>query len=164
MSVCPNCGFSEPIATQQDPPLHLKNTASDPWRQLTLLDVEIEGLHQLEQDRVSLKRKINSSSPILQLPSEISSEIFSAYLGGQSLQDDPESELESPLFLGRICSAWRELAWSIPSLWCSVDLNFEQRKINPLVVDQWLIRSHTLPLSIRILVRDGIFSVANVLD
>jgi hypothetical protein len=54
----------------------------------------------------------------------------------------------TPLLFGRICSAWRELAWSTPKLWSSMELDLENNKIDPILVNQWLDRSGSLPLSI----------------
>ncbi|KAJ7657387.1 hypothetical protein DFH06DRAFT_1473336 [Mycena polygramma] len=61
------------------------------------------------------------------------------------------SPATAPLLLGRICSAWRSIAFAMPSLWASLHIVFdfvvsnEERKA--AFVD-WLKRSGQLPLAI----------------
>jgi hypothetical protein len=160
--VCPNCGFSETNV----PELHLshpQNTVTtDPyaWQQLIDLESEITRvkamLHQLEQQQTRLKRQLNACrSPVLRLPPELTSEIFITYLADHDSEWDdliswPSRVLISttPLLFGQICSAWRELAWSTPKLWSSMQLDLENNKIDAVLVNQWLDRSTSLPLSI----------------
>ncbi|KAF5324573.1 hypothetical protein D9611_004226 [Ephemerocybe angulata] len=64
----------------------------------------------------------------------------------------------SPLYLGRICRAWRSIAWTTPSLWSAIDMKiptdhlFPNGGINADEVDlfeQWLQRAQDTPLSLR---------------
>lgn len=104
-------------------------------------------LHSLVQSQYHLKRELNArSAPILQLPPELLSEIFIIYASG-SVWSEWIRRHRSPLILGKVCNSWRELAWSIPKLWSSIWLELWRNK-DPALVDQWLVRSGKLPLSI----------------
>ncbi|KAG2029205.1 hypothetical protein BDR03DRAFT_1018745 [Suillus americanus] len=103
------------------------------------------------------------SPPIWRLPTEILSEIFLYCL--------PEDEhlvyasRLAPLLLTRICRQWREVAVSLPKLWCRLQLevgyddwprrafhldNWETRAFG---YDSWLKRSGGGPLSLRLTCR-----------
>jgi hypothetical protein len=161
MTACPNCGFSETIV--RDHPhsetLPCSTVTTDPCQQLADLETETTRLkallHQAEQQKALIKRQINARrSSLLRLPPEITSEIFTTYLPCHDYawdELDCHSMLltsETPLLFGRICSAWRKLAWSTPRLWCFLLLNLEQYVIDPVLVEQWINRSCGLPLSI----------------
>ncbi|KAJ7225049.1 hypothetical protein C8J57DRAFT_1019498, partial [Mycena rebaudengoi] len=60
--------------------------------------------------------------PILTLPVEITSEIFSAYLPVYP-ECPPMSGLFSPTLLGQICRKWRDIAFDTPSLWRAIKLH-----------------------------------------
>ncbi|KAG2035628.1 hypothetical protein BDR03DRAFT_1092986 [Suillus americanus] len=90
------------------------------------------------------------SSPIWRLPTEILSQIFLYCL--------PEDEhcmyasRQAPLLLTRICRRWREVAVSLPRLWCRLQLEvchkaWQERAFG---YDSWLKRSGGGPLSLRL--------------
>ncbi|KAJ7176126.1 hypothetical protein C8R43DRAFT_975051 [Mycena crocata] len=86
--------------------------------------------------------------PVLTLPNDVISEIFL-----QSLDSDDASPSgpASPLFLGHICRAWREITLSTPRLWSIIDLklNAVDTHHNLLcLLEVWLSRSRDCPLSI----------------
>jgi F-box-like len=91
---------------------------------------------------------------ILRLPPEISSQIFLASITHDATVDisctSPHSPHSlNPIVLGRICAAWRHLAWSLPLLWNRVAVSLTQ--CSPTVcilLEQWVARSGQLPLSI----------------
>ena len=94
----------------------------DPRDELAELDALLE---HLKLKRYELKRKINQlQSPIVrQLLPDIMSTIFEFCLPDFTYhQPSPfaEENLSIPLSLGAICSYWREIAWSTPSLWSSL--------------------------------------------
>ena len=67
-----------------------------------------------------------------------------------------KEDLSIPLSLGAICSYWRDIAWSTPSLWSSMVLrvpNTHDSHILTGIAMKWLARSGHLPLSIRIFSR-----------
>ncbi|KAJ7123142.1 hypothetical protein C8R44DRAFT_852822 [Mycena epipterygia] len=81
---------------------------------LAELDAQI---YILEAERKIIRRKMRAISyPVLELPPEITSEIFLHCL--PNLPSDP-SPLEAPLLLLGICGAWREIALQTPALWAS---------------------------------------------
>ncbi|KAF9049044.1 hypothetical protein BJ165DRAFT_1464166 [Panaeolus papilionaceus] len=93
------------------------------------------------------------------LPPEILAEIFHAYLFWEDESDLIEPELEglipviepssraAPLLFCQVCSYWREVAISTPSLWSSIALK-ETILLN--TVKLWLQRSRNHPLSFAI--------------
>ncbi|KAJ6562710.1 hypothetical protein DFH09DRAFT_1159454 [Mycena vulgaris] len=106
-------------------------------------------------------------SPMRALPPEILQEIFMACLPAG--HDAVMHTSEAPLLLGRICSAWRAISLSTPSLWSSLHLvvprpslgfgflvDDQAARDNPAVAQRreglhtWLQRSGTCPLSISV--------------
>jgi F-box-like len=128
----------------------------DPRDELAELDALLE---RLTLKRYDLKRKINRfHSPIVrQLPPDVMSTIFEFCL--PDFTDDQllymKKDLFTPLSLGAICSYWRDIAWSTPSLWSSLVVRDPSTKHDPDMVtgiaQEWLARSGHLPLSIHIL-------------
>ena len=106
-----------------------------------------------------LKRKINQlhSSIIRQLAPDVMSTIFEFCL--PDFTDHKhlpyiEKGLLTPLSFGAICSYWREIAWSTPSLWSSLVVHVTSNHNSLIatgIIKEWLSRSGQLPLSIRIL-------------
>ncbi|KAF9466730.1 hypothetical protein BDZ94DRAFT_132786 [Collybia nuda] len=160
----------------EDAPIYGSDPAEcvdDPRKQLEELEAQIlrteKLLAQLVRKRVPLKRKINSRfAPVLQLPLEISSEIFSSCFPSNSWG---LWHSKTPLALGEVCSAWRDLAWSMPWLWSTVSLDIRQcSAIHAVLLSEWLGRTAELPLSIHlrlvcdILTPPEVRSAAHLLD
>ncbi|KAG6812814.1 hypothetical protein H0H92_000272 [Tricholoma furcatifolium] len=114
----------------------------DPRHQLVELEAEILRvqalLSKLTQTRVPLKRAINRRfSPMLSLPIEL---CWSA----------------SPLLLGKVCTAWRNLAWSMPWLWNNMSLSIiRPTETHIQLLEEWIARSGNLPLYIHLKIRLG---------
>ena len=94
----------------------------DPRDELAELDALVE---RLRLKRYDLKRKINRHhSPIIRhLPPDVTSTIFEFCLPdftGHELFLYSKDDFFFPLSLGTICSYWRDIAWSTPSLWSSL--------------------------------------------
>ncbi|KAJ6564884.1 hypothetical protein DFH09DRAFT_1158042 [Mycena vulgaris] len=106
-------------------------------------------------------------SPMRALPPEILQEIFMACLPAG--HDAVMHTSEAPLLFGRICSAWRAISLSTPSLWSSLHLvvprpssgfsffvDDQAVRDDPAVAQRreglrtWLQRSGTCPLSISV--------------
>ena len=127
----------------------------DPRDELAELDALWE---RLRLKRYDLKRKINRlHSPIVRLlPPDVTSTIFEFCLpdfADHQLSPYAEEDLSIPLFLGAICSYWRNIAWSTPSLWSSLVIHVpckHKSHITTGITQEWLARSGQLPLSIRI--------------
>ena len=115
-------------------------------------------LERLRLKRYALKRKINRfHSPIVRkLPPDVTSTIFELCLPDftdNPLSYYPEEDISIPLSLGAICSYWRDIAWSTPSLWSSLVVRVTSKHKSPITIgiaQEWLARSGQLPLSIRI--------------
>ncbi|KAK6995818.1 F-box domain-containing protein [Favolaschia claudopus] len=110
-------------------------------------------------------------SPILEIPYELTSQIFLCCLpSNKRISPDPKA---APLVLAQICSHWRKIAVSIPELWNSFYLEFkgtnqydgirfmlnsDPRSASDdsivALVDCWLSRAANLPLSITIVSSD----------
>ncbi|KAJ7174860.1 hypothetical protein C8R46DRAFT_1081926 [Mycena filopes] len=96
--------------------------------------------------------------PVLTLPPEIVSEIFINFLPSYP-NLPPQLGLFSPLLLCRICRLWRAIAVSVPDLWRAMPLDLSYRDVPSSqefaaaqvgLVETWLARSGTRPLSIRL--------------
>ncbi|KAJ6447806.1 hypothetical protein C8R47DRAFT_1172419 [Mycena vitilis] len=86
--------------------------------------------------------------PVLTLPTEITSEVFLQTLDPE---DTSPSSPTSPLFLGHICRAWREIALTTPPLWASITVSSADAAANERrlrLLELWLARSAQCPLHI----------------
>jgi len=157
MTPCIKCGFSaDNLNTQTG------GVASDPRRHLEQLNSQIGQaealLAQLREQVVIAKRRINSRlSPILQLPPDITSEIFMACLPEFAFgrADWPTRRrvpgVSMPLLIGRVCRAWRDFAWSTPKLWSRISLCLQHSSPKDCeLLEGWLARSGQSPLSIHL--------------
>jgi hypothetical protein len=132
----------------------------DPLDELAELDALSEVSEHLRLKRYDLKRKINQfHSPIIrQIPQDVMSTVFEFCLPDfadhqLSLTVYPNEDPSIPLSLGSICSYWREIAWSTPGLWSSLDVRVSGKLDSHMattIAQEWLARSGQLPLSIRI--------------
>jgi hypothetical protein len=87
---------------------------------------------------------------IWRLPMELLAAIFTECLESQFVR--PCSK-DAPLLLCRICSVWRQVAVSTPSLWSSIHIQLPAKTMSRSLhfgVQSWLSRSGALPLAIRI--------------
>lgn len=120
---------------------------------LTTCDLSYFLWHEMPSLMYSSPYEINSPGcPMNNLPAELLIQIF-IYLCGRPAAltngyDAPS--FSTPLFLGKICRHWRDIAWSIPSLWEYIDLvlpTTKQSAFAELLAD-WIERSQRLPLTI----------------
>jgi F-box-like len=150
MTTCGFCG--SPLGPTRPSVVHTRRTGN-PRKELERTELEISRvqvlLDELMQKRSFLKQEINDRfCPALQLPPEISTEIFSHCL--PSIESySPSEENMTPFLLGQICRTWRHFTWSTPRLWSTMclDLSFQT---NISLIKQWLAYSSQQPLSIRI--------------
>ncbi|KAF7357551.1 F-box domain-containing protein [Mycena sanguinolenta] len=108
-------------------------------------DEEIGGtlvhLKRLQDRRKDILAEINIlTSPILNLPPEITCEIFIRCLPPPRTPPHPR---DAPILLGQICRCWRTISHLFPALWSSVDALLE-------MLETWLIRSGDNHLSVSI--------------
>ena len=170
---CRHCGLSENSLTKDDIN-SLPASGEDLWAFVQRTDAEITRVEDLLKGlilkRAFLKKKINHhSSPLLKIPPEVTSEIFKAYIRQEEEDVDLDqgpvylSQLrhdasQAPLLLSAVCTAWRELAWSMPWVWSSVNLMLgASGPTSVALLDEWLSRSRHCPLTIRL---KYVFSVA----
>ncbi|KAJ7149624.1 hypothetical protein C8R46DRAFT_1309514, partial [Mycena filopes] len=107
----------------------------------------LEGETAFTQERLESCR-----SPILDVPTEITCEIFTHFLPVYPLCP-PLTGNKSPTLLTQVCRAWREIALSTPKLWRAMLLPplagvSTERQLQR--VDLWVERSGSCPLSIEI--------------
>ncbi|KAF9484110.1 hypothetical protein BDN70DRAFT_872998 [Pholiota conissans] len=120
----------------------------------------------------STSRKCNSPA-ISVLPTELLVQIFTLLCSQPPRPSCQHSEEEinnypsfsTPLFLGKICGSWRDLVWATPSLWRRIDLilPIEKHDIYAELLEEWLGRSKSLPLSITFR-RDDSIRAGNVAE
>ncbi|KAJ6561533.1 hypothetical protein DFH09DRAFT_1479957 [Mycena vulgaris] len=88
--------------------------------------------------------------PVLTLPPEITSEIFLHCLPATRSLDSVDTSA-APLLLMQVCSAWRQIAVSMPTLWMSLDINAQLIWVHfSEIFDIWLGRARQSPLSVKI--------------
>ena len=123
-------------------------------------------------ERYDLEINLNRfySSIIRQLPPDVTSTIFEFCLtdfADYQLSPYKKLDFSIPLSLGAICSYWREIAWSTPTLWSSLVVRFSSRHDSHVVTSitqEWLTRSGQLPLSIHILAKPEYLHVPALAD
>ncbi|KAF8905458.1 hypothetical protein CPB84DRAFT_1745415 [Gymnopilus junonius] len=129
----------------------------DPRAELSTIEENIEktaaALRALYQRKHQLKMRINQEyCSIRLLPPEIVIEFFHWLVPPFTVADEDEIFTSTPLFLGSICSAWRSIAWSTPTLWTSVNMRLKPslNSTRTELLGQWLSRTGDLPLSLRL--------------
>jgi hypothetical protein len=85
---------------------------------------------------------------INELPPEILGEIFVRCLPRKAWIPHCPSVLEAPMLLCQVCSRWRELTLSLPTLWSSFSANLAHpiRAGRVSLAQLWIERSHNQPL------------------
>ncbi|KAJ7612832.1 hypothetical protein DFH06DRAFT_1370996 [Mycena polygramma] len=103
--------------------------------------------------REKIKAHIRSHRALIsharRLPQDILEQIFLACL--PTRHNAVMSPMEPPLLLGRICSAWRAVAFSMPRLWASLHISgsfISKNDRRKAAVVDWLARSAPYPLSL----------------
>lgn len=143
----------------------IKSVVKYSQEQLCKISLQIARLQsrssQLSLEREHLRRGINSYrsmlAPVRRLVPEILQEIFYHCL--PISHNAIMRSNEAPLFLGRVCSQWRQVTYSTPRLWTSIHIvvpSFEPYVTSMptddsqllSAVSSWLSRSGALPLSI----------------
>lgn len=93
-------------------------------------------------------------SPIRRMPTEIMAKVFDHCVGDDAIQKlDP---LRAPMLLGQVCSAWKDLVFSLPHLWRNLKVEFPSETQNWENVMQsrimsmhvWISRTKALPISL----------------
>ncbi|KAJ6509703.1 hypothetical protein DFH09DRAFT_1050020 [Mycena vulgaris] len=124
---------------------------------ISALDAEILHLElyiiSLRHEREAIKMQLDSYKyPVLELPNEIVSEIFTHFVPVYPISP-PVVGILSPSTLGQVCRRWREIALSTPSLWRAISLDLDDKTaINHAtqlhLLETWLDHSRASPLSV----------------
>ncbi|KAF7317774.1 F-box domain-containing protein [Mycena kentingensis (nom. inval.)] len=120
---------------------------------LSKLTFEIEGLESAlatlrYEQKLIVDRLETYKYPVLTLPNELVWEIFLQYIPAYPARPPLRGD-GSPEKLAQICRRWREIAHNTPELWRSVHILPHPSNKTLALVNQWMERSRTLPLSIR---------------
>lgn len=133
----------------------------------------------LEERKCFAISRINARRDLLttRLPLEVMCQIFEAYVKlypqvytkpkfypfSSNIQVGTPVHFSSlnpraPLSLGAVCRQWRNIAWSHPPLWNNlyIDLSPRGHEHGPTIINEWLTRSQSLPLDIRISDGEGL--------
>ncbi|KAF7342602.1 F-box domain-containing protein [Mycena sanguinolenta] len=105
-------------------------------------------LRQLEEERTALSIYHDENSrifsPLRRMPPELLGEIFSWTL--PSTRDIFDTE-DCPWILTRVCSSWRAVALSIPSLWSLIVIDFPaQRRYSLKMISTQIERARSLKI------------------
>ncbi|KAF7376708.1 F-box domain-containing protein [Mycena sanguinolenta] len=118
-----------------------------------ILDLE-RSLSELRAEQAQVQERLDAYKyPVLTLPNEITSEIFTHFLPVYPAAP-PLTGLASPTTLTYVCHKWREVALAIPALWRTIQLH--HRNTPPgyeqlhHVSNAWIKRSESCLLSIDI--------------
>ena len=113
----------------------------------------LEEINKLLKIQAEVKEHVNQHhDPLSHLPVEISSHIFAIYTEEVNSHFDPQSlcvERGGPLLLGAVSKFWRQVAFSTPHLWNTVNIHIFSNDNLPTKVEltkEWLARSRELPL------------------
>ncbi|KAF9555934.1 hypothetical protein CPC08DRAFT_110778 [Agrocybe pediades] len=159
----------------------LNDPTLDAKEQIELIDNEImrvEGqIVRLVKHRAFLKRRRNTFSPAVKLPPEILAHIFeyachpnggefgdryytyfpsSQLVGGINLGLSVGVGAVTPLFIGTICSAWRNVSKGASQLWSTLTIHMNNRNADAQasLLRSWLQLSGNRPLAIKLLEDD----------
>ncbi|KAF7352370.1 F-box domain-containing protein [Mycena venus] len=119
-------------------------SAADLRRRLIELDVAILEqklvLETLQRDKIAVQSDLEAISifPVLTLPAEITTEIFTHCLPSmEELRGDRDPFIRgtlAPTALVGVCCAWRDIAFATPVLWTTLAVRFDI--IDPHVLEQ----------------------------
>lgn len=112
----------------------------------------LEAKHSVTMEMVQKLEALRS--PVRRMPTEIMTKVFE-----QCVQDEESQEpdpLRAPLLLCQVCSAWRDLMFSLPCLWRTLKVGFPPATPNWENVMQsrimsmhvWLSHAKALPISL----------------
>ncbi|KAJ7171062.1 hypothetical protein C8R46DRAFT_1349173 [Mycena filopes] len=121
--------------------------------EMQILDAE-RALLSLRLEQTLAQERLDSYKyPILTLPNELTSEIFTQFIPPYPLCPALNGP-SSPNILTQICRKWRQVAMATPALWRGIQLCVPRGP--PLVrrdqtLENWLARSHRQSISVEIL-------------
>ncbi|KAF9484569.1 hypothetical protein BDN70DRAFT_105713 [Pholiota conissans] len=164
-------------------PQRLHDISMEKAAQISEIDTEVHNaVLALLRKCVVLNRKRNALLPAVNLPLEILATIFelactpdgsdetgyfSTFLTAKfwrnATQDDRYSR-PGPLYIGRVCSVWRDIALGTPQLWNSIQLEVNRwgdEGKQAAALQYWLSNSGNRPLAVGLVEMD---EVENIYD
>ncbi|KAJ7221857.1 hypothetical protein B0H12DRAFT_1329065 [Mycena haematopus] len=118
-----------------------------------------DSIQVLEAEKMCAQERLDSYTyPVLTLPNEITSEIFTKFIPAYPFPPPFVGPL-SPTILTHICRKWREIALATPALWRAISLPYSEDKDSlhwkhkdslHCLLKSWLSRSGCLPLSLEV--------------
>jgi hypothetical protein len=127
----------------------------DPCMQLNAVDAKLyahlEEINKLLKTKAEVEQRVNQHhDPLIHLPVEISSHIFTLYTEDLNSAFGPGYSTYGlgPLLLGAVSKFWRWVAFNTPHLWNTIKIIFSNDNL-PMKVGltkEWLDRSGQLPL------------------
>ncbi|KAF8213921.1 hypothetical protein K438DRAFT_2009051 [Mycena galopus ATCC 62051] len=123
-------------------------------RRLEELDAQIVEqrrlLHALQQTRLGVEQELHATAtyPVLTLPTEITTEIFTSCLAVFDPLSLPELEDETyaPIVLAGVCRAWRDIAFTTPILWSQLKVRFRsftrEMTLKPRLIEESIDRDN----------------------
>ncbi|KAF7334226.1 Transcription factor [Mycena sanguinolenta] len=107
-----------------------------------------DSIQALETEKMHAQERVEAYAyPVLTLPNEITSEIFTEFIPDYPSPPPLVGRL-SPTTLTHICHKWRAIAVSTPALWRAISLPLDLHESGRLrILQSWLSRSGGLPLS-----------------
>ena len=132
-----------------------------------------EEINKLLKIQTEVKQRVNHHhDPLSHLPVEISSHIFSIYTKDVNSDFDPQSLIvqhSGPLLLGAVSQFWRQVAFSTPHLWNTINIHILSNgnlRTKVELTKEWLARSRQLPLHLSLgyptwnVVESGLYRLA----
>ncbi|KAJ3510246.1 hypothetical protein NLJ89_g4790 [Agrocybe chaxingu] len=162
MNDCVLCGSPDDVEPQCPPDSAIP--PCEPCRKMNDLSSRIDEtkalLTLLLNERHVLKTEMNQfHDPVNKLPPELVSRICTLCMFAEEeprpynpfLNAFPYA-IRPPLLFGAVCKRWRDIAWSTPRLWTRLNLYLDLKIVDwqTLMTEEWLARSGSLPLSIRL--------------
>ncbi|KAJ7161843.1 CHAT domain-containing protein [Mycena crocata] len=120
-----------------------------------ILDLE-RSLRLLQGEKDLAQKRLDSYVYPVFLPNEIISEIFVRFLPAYP-RSLPLKGRSSPTLLTQICRIWRDIAHDTPLLWRAISLVHRKRtrdERDTRLLEPWMSRSHSYPISIYIETED----------
>ncbi|KAJ7709471.1 hypothetical protein B0H17DRAFT_970277, partial [Mycena rosella] len=129
----------------------LRNIVAETTAQIVHYQSLIEKLlAQRERTQLQLDALVY---PVLKIPPEITSEVFYQCLPAPHHWNSADPG-KAPMLLSHVCRAWREIALSTPALWAEVEFGLVRGRRRAHVLETWLSRAGSIPLSIRLNIWD----------
>ncbi|KAJ7615603.1 hypothetical protein DFH06DRAFT_123135, partial [Mycena polygramma] len=163
---CPRTTVAQLQRLYQD--LRQKSTAATLRSRRAAIEAEMAALESRmsalrKEDMDIVKALAGVVYPVLSLPNEITSEIFTQYVDKDLMVNRRYGKHYSPLCLASVCSLWRALALSHCSLWTHLGWRRDEPFHLTDLLRIWLPRAGGLPLHLNISLPKSSTQAANVL-